>query len=313
MGYWNPAANHREIAQTVSDSKPTGSSLLSRQELLEVLDRVVTYEHYYRSVYGHYTKFLGRVGVWIPRNVQDAYEIRVVEASADRLLVTAVSEHGGRTSDMASIDQDFRLRSNFGFPGVRPDYLKIHAHKHLRALRQTSRGNTVSEVGLFQGYFQYSTDRDSAGKRVLRADGVKAPVMGMRLELDESEIDWTSSEETALGGGLPGTSVAHASHSEKGNLSQDLVLPASPPSHAGMTTLEEAYLAQRIFQGEMGRFARTWEELMMVADFRFEDQDLYGPAEVPFGDSSPIRDLDVAPLRSPASVASGQGLEIEPL
>jgi hypothetical protein len=60
-----------------------------------------------------------------------------------------------------------------------------------------------------------------------------------------------------------------------------------------MSGLEEAYLAQRIFRGEVGRYARNWEELSKVAAFRFEGREQWPGGSVPFGDvaSLPI-DLD---------------------
>jgi hypothetical protein len=42
-----------------------------------------------------------------------------------------------------------------------------------------------------------------------------------------------------------------------------------------MATLEEElYLAQKIFKGETGRYAKTWPELSRIASFAFEGKDL---------------------------------------
>src|SRR4051812_38328693 len=58
-------------------SAPEISREIERRELVEVLDRIVAYERTYRSVYGHFTQFLNRVGFLVPDSLLKVYEIRV--------------------------------------------------------------------------------------------------------------------------------------------------------------------------------------------------------------------------------------------
>lgn len=294
-------------------SKPTESSLEARLELLELLDRMVSYEHYYRSVYGQFTKLLSRTGVWLPRLVADVYEVRVAEASSDRLLITAVSEHGGRTADLVSIDQDFRLRASFPVPDPRSEYLRILAIRHLRMLQAAPSPETVEEQGVFRGYFRYSVDRDSKGGRVVRAEGLRGPATGMKLELgrslgpiadEELMISEADSVEEPHGGlGFPGLTSVHASESHWIRDAAKLLPASSRGELASMSTFEEVFLAQKIFLGEMGRYARSWEELQMVADFRFEDRERYSLDEISLGELA--REFAVSPeielMPAPAS------------
>jgi len=109
LGWWAKKVESSPKPPETQAAAPRGDY---RLDAIEVLDRIVAYEHYYRSVYGHFTHFLNRVGVLIPSGVSSTFEIRVVEAVGDRLLVTAVSEVGGKTADQISIDQDYQIRSN---------------------------------------------------------------------------------------------------------------------------------------------------------------------------------------------------------
>ncbi len=238
-----------------------------RQVLLETLDRVVSYEHYYRSVYGHYTRFLNRIGYSIPRAVSEIYEIRVAEASPHRLVLAAFSELDGRIEDFVTIDDRFRVRAGFELPSPRPEYLRSVAQRHLRALRDAGEGKLPEETGIFTGFFQYATQRDQGGKRAYVALGVRAPVTGIQVELGAD-----GAEELEIG--APFTT-------------------GQRPNDAAMSTLEEAYLAQKIFRGEMGRYARTWAELSRITAFRFEDRDQFGgDASAPFGDGRQTPEIE---------------------
>ncbi len=299
LAFWaDPSSSSPTLFEPLtaaSTSTRLSPTEVSRQELVELLDRIVGYERYFHSVYGHYTKFLNRVGVWIPRSVQDHYEIRVIEATPGHLLVNAVSEQNGKTIDLVSIDQDYRLRSNFQLPVVRLDYLKVHAIKHLRVLRSSSQPDSIEEAGLFTGFFAYSSELDSKGRRTARALGVRAPVLGVRLELGAGEaFDAEVALEKIITQGYEETLT--------GNL---------PSSSSAQATPEEVYLAQKIFKGELGRYAKSWEELLMVTDFRFEDKDLYAPGDLPFGDIAVSQEIDIARLRSPASAHPPSRLSVE--
>src|SRR4051794_28343220 len=55
----------------------------NRRVLIESLDRIVTYQYYYHSVYGRFTKLVHEIGFSLPRALTDLYDIKVVEASTE--------------------------------------------------------------------------------------------------------------------------------------------------------------------------------------------------------------------------------------
>jgi hypothetical protein len=244
-----------------------------RRELMEVLDRLVAYEHYYRSVYGHFTKLVSRLGYSVPAELSEVYDIRVSEASRDRLILSAQSEINGRQQqDMVTVDQSYEVHSSFVPPVPRPEYLKGLALKQLRVLRDAPIGQAHEELGVFTGYFHYEQLKDSQNRKVVTAVGLKPPVLGVQLELGSGEPE--ISEVT------------------RGNMPEIL---GQKPSSNTMSTLEEAYLAQRIFHAEVGRYAKNWSELARIASFRFEDKARFGEAgQVPFGDAEFVLELDAA-------------------
>jgi hypothetical protein len=81
------------------------------------------------------------------------------------------------------------------------------------------------------------------------------------------------------------------------------------------STLEEAYLAQRIFKGEMGRYAKSWSELSKIATFRFEGKAQFGhESQVPFGDTGPALEVEGGTQDSKRAPSSDiQPIEIEPV
>jgi hypothetical protein len=284
----------------------------NRRELIESLDRIVSYEHYYHSVYGHFTKLLNRIGLVIPRTVSDLYDIRVTEASNDRLLITAYSELNGKMLDLVSIDQDFQLHANFSIPQPRSEYLRTFALKQLRLMKELPAGQIVAEQGVFKGYFEYIMEKDSDGQMMPVAMGIRPPVAGMKLEpndfLGESNVD----QEVII-------SDLADDGSEDSASSQ---LGQHPTQPGGLE--EETYLAQQIFYGEVGRYARSWSELARIANFKFEGRDQFGGDNtVLFGDTSSASDLEASTQgeaakisregRKISSVTPNKGLEIEPI
>lgn len=228
---------------------PSGSPQDSQRELVEVLDRIVVYQHYYHSVYGRFTKLLNKIGFIIPIRLSELYDIRIEKASADQLLIIAVSEGNGAKPDLISIDQDYQVHSNFTLPLPHPEFLKERAVKHLRLLRNVPKGQTVAEEGVFKGYFNYSIKTDSKSEKVISALGIRSPVLGVRLELDsEPDLPWNPGYPTFSDSLLVG-------QHQSGII-----------SHEG-----DATLAQKIFYGEMGRYAKTWSELSKISHFRFEE------------------------------------------
>jgi hypothetical protein len=69
---------------------------------------------------------------------------------------------------------------------------------------------------------------------------------------------------------------------------------------------DQVNLAQTIFRGEMGRFAKTWSELSRIARFQGEDA-----PSAPVAESLAEGKNSRKPAQEPA--APGQALEIEPI
>ena len=288
----------------VGPSKDTGKRVQietsKRLDLVEALERIVAYEHYYRSVYGHFTKLVNRVGFKVPRTIGSLYDIRVVDATKDRLLVNAFSEVDGKTDDMLSIDQDYEVRANFTVPSPRAEYLRISALKHLRALYGAPKGQMSGEEGVFKDFFRYEV-KDEDDKRVAFAVGVRAPVQGMQLEISSNN----SQAENAY--------LDILSEDPSNNFSELAPSLTGQWSQGNEGTLEEAYLAQRIFRGETGRYAKNWLELSKITGFKFADKDRWGGDAVPFGDTGEIHEIDIPDSQLGVSQkASGQAPLVYP-
>jgi hypothetical protein len=279
-------------------SSDDGAETAQRREAIEALDRIVAYEHYYRSVYGHFTRLISRLGYRLPAGLSELYDVRVTEASGERLVVTAFSEVEGKPRDRVSVDQDFRVRASFPVPQPSSEYLRTLALKQLRELRVGSTGEqVVLEQSVFRGYFRYDVKRDLQDRKIGVAVGIKAPVLGMQVEFGRDQQDLAAEEVFPLTGQKPVVNV--------------------------MSTLEEAYLAQKIFRGEVGRYAKSWTELSKITRFRFDDKEKYGSeADVPFGDTGSVHETEVASVdeidqsnrdlsRQPSS--ESKPLEIEPI
>jgi cytochrome c biogenesis factor len=110
--------------------KETGSKAvllgqeIARLELLEALDKLVSLEHYYFSVYGRYTYHLSRLGASFSERVFKQYEVRVLVANAHHFLAYAFSERNGLIEDSITIDETFRVHANFILPKGRTEFLR---------------------------------------------------------------------------------------------------------------------------------------------------------------------------------------------
>ena len=204
----------------------------------------------------------------------------------------------GRTQDLVSIDQDYEIHASFALPAPRPDYLKSLAFKQLRSLRDAPVGQDFGEQGVYKGFFRFEQKLDLQGHKDAFAVGIKPPVVGIQLELRAED------QEVA----------------EQGNPnSTESVGTGQKPVTNVMSTLEEAYLAQKIFHGELGRYAKNWSELSKIATFRFEDKAKFGQAgQVPFGDDAgSVLEIDAASNseldRNNQASARSPSSDIEPL
>jgi hypothetical protein len=306
VNWWAQSLGSQSVRDLASASLAPTPQMQSnkRRELLEVLDRLVSYQHYYRSVYGHFTKILNRVGVVIPRGISENYEIQIVEATAERLVIEAISEENGKVTDQVSIDQNYQLKANFKLPPPRPEFLRTMALKHLRTLRESPQGQSMGEPGVYRGYFHYEVKRDSQELKVALASGIRPPVLGLQLELGPQDVAPHELDPVLSGG--------------EESAEADQPVTGQKPTATLMGTLEEAYLAQKIFRAEVGRYAKSWNELSQITDFRFEEKNRFPAGKMPFaaegeapGTVSPAPQKREEP--APQSPYNFNGLEIEPV
>lgn len=304
----------RHAMSELTPSAQDPGVITQRRELVEALDRIVSYENYYRNVYGHYTQLLSRAGVSIPPRLNGIFDIRVSDASAERLLVTAFSEVRGQVVDLVSIDQNCDLRANFPIPTPRPDYLRAQAYRQLRNLRGASDSTHVAESGVFRGYFRYEVRRDSVNQKTAFAVGIRPPVVGLQLEFGATQAAAFAEEKD----GLPMDLTAEFLNGTGwGDLTAGVT--GQKASEGLMSSTEETYLAQRIFLGEMGRYAKNWSELSRIAHFRFEGQDLLSTPGVPkpSPENRQLAEVKSSVLKnqdaSRKSILTPSGLEIEPI
>ena len=152
----------------------------ARQMLMEALDRLVRYQHYFHDINGRYTRDLSRLSL-PPRlasgdleQLRRFYEISVIETQPKRFLLLAT---GVRNTDRVTIDESHRLNANFAVPPPTRAYLLEEAD---RLLGLRAQGLDTQE-GVFSQYWQISRGADELGWVAL---GVRQPVMGERREFD---------------------------------------------------------------------------------------------------------------------------------
>ncbi len=157
----------------------------ARQQLVELLDRLVFQQHYVKTLEGRFTSDLGRLSSNFPLSILAGYDLRVEEANRERFKITArilngSTEQGTESRDFISIDEAFRVTANFPLPPPRATYLREHALRHLRAIQEAPPGQIPADQGVYSGYFRYEI---SAEDRSGYGLGVRAPVLGVRLDL----------------------------------------------------------------------------------------------------------------------------------
>ena len=147
--------NPQDYKSALGNFQAPTLEFLDLQILTEAVDRLVDEEIHHRTAYGYYTKILSRLGFILPRELAVTYGIRVVEASQDRLLITAFAERRGYTEDLFSIDQSYELISHQVLPAPRMEYLQDRVVHHLKEIRDAPNPTEVREKGVFKGYFAY--------------------------------------------------------------------------------------------------------------------------------------------------------------
>jgi hypothetical protein len=266
LGWWAGQVQHSDSLIQVETVGGRGKASHSAYhvELVEVMDRIMVHQHYYHSIYGHFTKIINHIGVGLPKSITEHYDVRVTDASNDHLLVTAFSEENGKVIDLISIDQDFQVKSNFQLPPPRSEFLKAQAIRYLRILKDAPSGQVAAEQGVFKGYFKYSLKNDSSTDKTAVAIGVRAPVLGVKLELGQEGLQASlNSPDDVAEDSSPTFSDTKMSRAT----GQQTALGAK-------SSEEETQLAQKIFFGEMGRYPKSWSELEEITHLHFESQEI---------------------------------------
>jgi hypothetical protein len=172
-------------------------------------------------------------------------------------------------------------------------------------LKDTPPGQAYEEQGIFKGYFHYSVRPGSRDNKVAIAVGVRPPVVGMQLELNDkshNQIDLdlenflasdrmqseSTPDQLSLGRlspvGIHPLNSADPSPVVPLESGFDVGSTVSSESQTGQKVEEnrdieqQTHLAQQIFKGEIGRYAKSWAELSQIAHFRSNENKEQGDA-----------------------------------
>lgn len=236
-----------------------------RQRLLELLDRMVRYQSYYRQINGQFTRDLQRLG--LPRryfeenwaDVHRAYEIAVVDVGPSKLLIMAsgianIDPDTQTRHDRIVIDERLRVNANFPLPHLSRQYLLEEVKRRLN-LQKKNRSAFSSLADEYWNYGKFA----QAGEVKRFALGRRAPVRGERVVLPK--------------GGREVASIFSETSNRIRSIQWGEAEAPAPRRIASKTEIHailgRARLAQHIHLQESGTYARRWKELDSVAGFRF--------------------------------------------
>jgi hypothetical protein len=253
-------------------SQAGNEQAVARQMLLEALDRLVRYQHYYYEIHGRFTRDLarlslpGRLAGGDLEELQRSYEISVTELEPKRFLLLATGIH---STDRVTVDESRRLNANFALPNPSRAYLLEEADRVL-ALR--SQGAEPLE-GLYSAYWQVAPLGDGQG---WVAVGTKKPVAGERREYQGERVlasifaEVSERVKTKMTGK---TSKAKPKEEESAEFELDQprvnLFKEQLSSTDVQEWLENARVAQHVHKREHGHFAKKWERLDGVSDYHF--------------------------------------------
>lgn len=254
----------------------------NRQMLVEALDRLVRYQHYFHDIHGRFTRDVARLS--LPARLASGdletlrrnYEISVIEVQPKRFLLLAT---GVKNTDRVTVDESSRLNANFVVPPPTKAYLLEEADRllGLRAL------GLSPQEGIYSSYWQVAQAADGTDWVAI---GVRQPVLGERRELEGdralASIFAAVSERvktkmggvtTVFGEKKPQTAEEAEAEAEaelagpKPILFKDVLLPQDVQEW-----LETARLAQHVHMRELGRYAKKWEQLDNVSNYHFTER-----------------------------------------
>lgn len=242
-----------------------------RQLLLEALDRIVRYQHYFHDIHGRYTRDLTRLSLptrFASGDLEQllrAYEISVIEVQPRRFLLLAT---GVKSTDRVTVDESYRLNANFVMPPPSRSYLLEEADRMLN-LRSQGKG---AQEGIFTRYWAIERSPDDQS---WVAVGVRSPVLGERREFEAdralASIFASVSERVKSKMRVASPPAEEEGEGEPEASGSGLfkeILSASDVQE----WLERARLAQHVHMRENGHYAKKWESLDAVSDYHFSER-----------------------------------------
>lgn len=251
----------------------------SRQLLLEALDRLVRYQHYFHEIHGRFTRDISRLS--LPSRLAGgdldqlhrAYEISVIEVHPKKFLLLAT---GVKNTDRVTVDESHRLNANFVAPPPMRAYLLEEAD---RMLNLRSQGKEP-QPGIFTRYWQLERSPEDQGWIAI---GVRKPVVGERREFqaDRALASIFAAVSERVKSKMGGSASPLGPEKDQADEADGDLEPESPraqlfkevltPSDV-QEWLESARLAQHVHMREHGRYAKKWENLDDVSDYRFAER-----------------------------------------
>lgn len=235
-----------------------------RRDLLELLDRIVRYQKYYKQIYGQYTRDIKRLGLpqkffsgdW--KRLHERYEISVADIGPSKLLVLAIaaSDRVGDADiqhDRIVMDERLRVNANFQIPALSRSYLLEEVNRRLRLFAF----GMQSLPGLADSYWRITRSTIEAKKSAI---GLQAPVRGERVVLPAKQRSVASIfvETTKR---IRSIKWEDKAISPQNKVAADL--------HQIKSLLFKARFAQHVYRQETGRYARRWQDLDRFNGFGF--------------------------------------------
>jgi len=252
-----------------------------RQLLVEALDRLVRYQHYFHDMQGRFTRDLSRLSVPARlaggdlEQLRRRYEISVVEVQPKRFLLLATGVSNG---DRLTVDESHRMNANFTLPPPSRAYLIEEADRTLGLLA----AGATPPAGVYSDYWRLSRSPED---QQWVAVGLRHPVAGERRDFQGeralASIFAAVSERVKSKMGVPSAAAALGGAITSTMAEPDFDLEAAAKSGPFKEALapadvqewlESARLAQHVHRREHGRYARKWEQLDGVSGYHFAER-----------------------------------------
>jgi len=255
----------------------------SRQLLVEALDRLVRYQHYFHDIHGRFTRDIARLS--LPNRLASGdleqlrrnFEISVIEVQPKRFLLLAT---GVSSADRVTVDESHRLNANFVVPPPTRAYLLEEADRMLNLKAQ----GMPPQDGIYSSYWQLEKAPEDQSWVAM---GVRQPVVGERRDFQGeralASIFAAVSERVKMKMGGVATAPQESEKAQTAEEAEAQALAELEAPKANMFKevlaasdvqewLERARLAQHVHMRELGRYARKWENLDVVSDYHFAER-----------------------------------------